>query len=140
MNIEKLSSALVRDEGLRLKPYRCPAGKLSIGIGRNLDDCGIRPAEAMAMLANDIAGVERDLDAGMPWWRQLDEPRQHVLANMAFNLGVPGLLKFKNTLALIQAGKFEDAARAMLASKWADQVGPRATRLARQMQVGIEQK
>ena len=133
MNIKTLSSSLVRDEGLRLKTYRCTAGKLTIGVGRNLDDCGITPAEAMALLANDIATVEKQLDAGMPWWRQLDEPRQHVIANMAFNLGTPGLLKFKNTLALMQAGKFDDAAHAMLASKWAGQVGARATRLARQM-------
>jgi len=59
---------------------------------------------------------------------------------MAFNLGTKGLMKFKNTLALIQAGKFDDAAHAMLASKWASQVGIRATRLARQMQTGEEQR
>jgi len=140
VNVTTLSAALVRDEGLRLKPYRCTAGKLTIGVGRNLDDCGISAPEAMALLANDIATVERELDAGAPWWRQLSEPRQHVLANMAFNLGTPGLLKFKNTLALMQAGKFDDAAHAMLASKWAGQVGARATRLARQMQTGVEQK
>ena len=59
MNIKTLSSSLVRDEGLRLKTYRCTAGKLTIGVGRNLDDCGITHAEAMALLANDIATVEK---------------------------------------------------------------------------------
>lgn len=139
MNVETLSKALKRDEGIRLKPYRCTAGKLTIGIGRNLDDKGISESEAMALLAGDIKEVETSLDAKLPWWRSLNEPRQHVLANMAFNLGIDGLLQFKNTLALIQAGKFDDAASGMLASKWAGQVKGRATRLAKQMQTGIEQ-
>lgn len=139
MNVSTLQQALVRDEGLRTRAYRCTAGKLTIGVGRNLDDVGISPAEAMAMLANDIAAVTTQLDARLPWWRQLDEPRQHVLANMAFNIGIDGLCKFKNTLALIQAGKYDDAASAMLQSKWAGQVGNRARRLADQMKTGKEQ-
>lgn len=138
MNIQILEQALVRDEGLRTRPYRCTAGKLTIGVGRNLDDVGITPAEAMALLRNDINVVTVALDARLPWWRTLDEARQHVIINMAFNMGIATLLTFKNTLALIQAGKFEDAAAAMLQSKWARQVGPRARRLAAQMKEGFE--
>ena len=138
MNIQIIEQALVRDEGLRTRPYRCTAGKLTIGVGRNLDDVGITPAEAMALLRNDINVVTVALDARLPWWRTLDEARQHVIINMAFNMGIATLLTFKNTLALIQAGKFEDAAAAMLQSKWARQVGPRARRLAAQMKEGEE--
>lgn len=138
MNIQILEQALVRDEGLRTRPYRCTAGKLTIGVGRNLDDVGITSAEAMALLRNDINVVTVALDARLPWWRTLDEARQHVIINMAFNMGIATLLTFKNTLALIQAGKFEDAAAAMLQSKWARQVGPRARRLAAQMKEGEE--
>lgn len=133
MNATFLAAELERDEGLRLLPYKDSVGKTTIGIGRNLDDVGISEAEARAMLAADIARVEADLDRELTWWRKLDEDRQRVLANMAFNLGVAKLLTFKNTLGSIFVGDYQAAADAMLASKWASQVGPRATRLAARM-------
>lgn len=136
MNINTLSDELVRDEGLRLKTYRCTAGKLTIGIGRNLDDVGISESEARVLLANDIAKVASQLDNALPWWKSLSEPRQRVLANMAFNLGITGLLGFKNTLGMIERGEYTKAADAMLASKWARQVGARATRLSDMMRKG----
>jgi lysozyme len=52
--MNRIKAQLVRYEGLRLKPYRCTAGKLTIGIGRNLDDCGISQTEAYVLLENDI--------------------------------------------------------------------------------------
>lgn len=136
MDREHLAAELIRDEGLRLKPYRCTAGKLTIGIGRNLDDVGITQVEAEYLLRNDIAKVEAQLDAELPWWRGLDEVRQRVLANMCFNLGIGKLLTFRNTLKLIQIGNYLDAAQTMTSSKWATQVGPRATRLALMMRDG----
>lgn len=136
MNDELLRAELVRDEGLRLKPYRCTAGKLSIGVGRNLDDVGISKSEALAMLDADIERTAAELDRRLPWWRHLDEVRQRVVLNMAFNLGVSGLIGFRRTLAAISAGKFEDAASEMLRSKWAEQVGERAQRLAAMMARG----
>ena len=136
MNINTLSDELPRDEGLRLKTYRCTAGKLTIGIGRNLDDVGISESEARVLLANDIAKVSAQMDKALPWWKSLSEPRQRVLANMAFNLGIAGLLGFKNTLGMIERGEYAKAADAMLASKWAKQVGARATRLSDMMRKG----
>jgi lysozyme len=136
MNADLLIRELVRDEDLRQKPYRCTAGKLTIGIGRNLDDVGISVDEAYFLARNDVAKVVVQLDHELPWWKDLDETRQRVLANMAFNLGINGLLGFKNTLANIQAGRYLEAAQGMLASKWAKQVGPRAERLALMMRDG----
>ena len=136
MNIDTLTNELTRDEGMRLKTYRCTANKLTIGIGRNLDDVGISEDEARYLLANDIKKVSSDLDRAIPWWRTLSEPRQRVLANMSFNLGTAGLLGFKNTLAMIASGDYAGAADGMLKSKWAKQVGPRATRLAETMRKG----
>lgn len=136
MNTDRLLAELTRDEGLRLKPYKCPAGKTTIGIGRNLDDVGISAAEAEHLCRNDVARVVAELDAALPWWRGLDEVRQRVLANMGFNLGVPGLLGFKNTLRKVKDGDYLGAAQGMLASKWAGQVGPRALRLAQMMRDG----
>ena len=133
MNLQQMKAELIRDEGLKLKPYRDTVAKLTIGVGRNLDDVGISEAEAAFLLESDIARTSKALDAALPWWTTLSEERQRVLLNMAFNMGIQGLLGFKNTLAAIQAGKFEDAANGMLASKWAGQVGNRAQRLAQMM-------
>lgn len=125
-------------EGERLKPYRCTAGKLTIGVGRNLEDRGISREESAMLLANDIANEERELLRALPWVAKLDEVRQRVLLDMSFNLGIVGLLGFKNTLATIQAGEYQRGAAMMLDSKWAGQVGARAERLARMMATGKE--
>ncbi len=136
MDEQKLVEELIRDEGVMLRLYTCTAGKTSIGVGRNLEDRGITRAEAMFMLANDIDDVERDLDRNLPWWRQMDDVRQRVLANMAFNLGIVKLLDFRITLAAMKAGDYPKAARVMLDSRWARQVGARADRLAKMMETG----
>lgn len=132
----KLKVQLVKHEGLRLKPYRDTVGKLTIGVGRNLDDVGISKDEAAMMLDADITKVDQALGNALPWWDALDDVRQRVLANMAFNLGVLGLLKFKRTLARVAAGDYSAAADEMLSSKWAAQVGARATELAAMMKTG----
>ncbi len=123
-------------EGERLKPYRCTAGKLTIGIGRNLEDRGITREESAYLLANDIAAEERELLRALPWVATLDEVRQRVLLDMAFNMGIVGLLAFKRTLATVQAGDYQAAATMMLDSRWAKQVGQRAERLSRMMATG----
>lgn len=133
MIIDAMRAELVRDEGLRLRIYKDTVGKLTIGVGRNLDDVGISKDEAYLMLDNDIQRTSDSLDKNLPWWKTLDEVRQRVILNMAFNMGINSLLGFKNTLAAIQAGRYNDAADGMLASKWATQVGDRATRLAKMM-------
>lgn len=133
---DKLTDMLVDHEGLRRKPYRCTAGKLTIGVGRNLDDRGISTDEAMYMLANDIRDSRRELSAAFPWFDKLDEVRQAVLIDMCVNLGLSRLQGFRNTLALIGVGKYEAAAQEMLDSKWAEQVGRRAQRLSRMMATG----
>lgn len=131
-----IQEQLRRDEGLKLKPYRDSAGKLTIGVGRNLDDCGISEGEAEVMLDNDIARVNRELHAYLPWTDSLDEVRRAVLVNMAFNVGTVSLLHFRKTLAHAQAGRYAEAAAEMLNSDWEKQVGPRAHRLAKQMETG----
>ena len=135
--LNRIKAQLVRHEGLRLKPYRCTAGKLTIGIGRNLDDRGITQKEAYALLENDIRDCEQQLLDEIPdVFTGLDEVRQSVLLNMCFNLGIKGLLGFKNTLGFISVGDWERAANGMLASKWAKQVGMRAIELSEMMRKG----
>ncbi len=114
LNLLLLRDDLMRDEGVRLKPYRDTVGKLTIGAGRNLDDIGISEAENAMLLDNDIYRIEADLDQHLPWWRGLDAVRQRILMNMCFNLGIDKLLGFHHTLQLIQSGQCEEASRSML--------------------------
>jgi lysozyme len=145
MDIAALREQLERHEGLRLKAYHDSVGKLSIGVGRNLDDKGISRAEAMVMLDNDIAEHCALLDKYLPWWRALDVVRQQVIANMAFNMGIgPSaehpqgkLLTFRNTLDNVQRGLYDEAAGGMAASLWARQVGKRAQELIEMMRTGV---
>ncbi len=135
-DIEAMTAQLIEHEGLRLKPYRCPAGKLTIGIGRNLDDRGISEQEAAVLCRNDIDGAERDLDRNVPWWRELSAVRQMALVDMCLNLGWPRLSGFKRMLAALERTDYETAADEMLDSKWARQVGVRAVRIADMIRSG----
>ena len=125
-----------RDEGLRLKPYRCTEGKLTIGYGRNIEDHGINEEEAELMLQNDLLWAESGCFHVFSDWWKLNEVRKGVLINMAFNLGIPRLRQFKNMIAAVDKHDYEKAADEMLDSKWAKQVGNRATRLADTMRSG----
>lgn len=128
-----VADLIKRHEGLRLKPYLCPAGKLTIGFGRNLEDRGITEEEAEGMLLSDLAEIEHELTRTYPWYRHLSEPRQAVLISMAYNLGMTGLSKFTGMLSALQRFDFERAASEMLASRWSSQVGKRAVELATMM-------
>jgi lysozyme len=123
-------------EGERLKPYRCTAGKLTIGVGRNLEDRGITAQEAAYLLSNDITSTQAALLKALPWVGTLDDVRQRVLIDMAFNMGLGTLLTFKRTLAAVQGGQYQQAAAMMLESRWAGQVGQRAQRLSQMMATG----
>lgn len=140
MTGDDLINQLKRHEGFRSKPYRCTAGKLTIGIGRNLDDKGISEDEAYIMLLSDISDATNDLIKAKPQvWERLndDSVRQCVLINMTFNLGISRLLKFKKMWAAIEAGDYAEAADEMLDSRWAAQVGERALELSDMMRTGI---
>ncbi|PLX49135.1 MAG: lysozyme [Desulfobulbaceae bacterium] len=136
MDQQKLEQQLIEHEGLRLKPYVCPAGKITIGAGRNLDDNGISTAEAMVLLRNDILATTLRLEKVVPGFRSLSERRRMALIDMCYNLGLPRLLKFKKMLAAMLARDFDTAADEMLDSVWADQVGQRAHTLATMMREG----
>ena len=124
---------LKRDEGLRLFPYQCTAGKVTIGYGRNLEDNGISELEAEQMLVSDVRVAAQDARkfVGEDVWAELDEWRQACLINMAFNLGLPTLKKFEKFRQALEDKDWEQASVEMLDSRWADQVGARATRLAK---------
>lgn len=136
----KLLVELVRDEGSRSQPYRDSKGKLTIGVGRNLDDVPLSDDEIALLLENDIKRSEADLDRHCPWWRTLTDNRQRALLNMVFNMGwgdgKRGLSTFGNTLRLIEAGNYTQAAANIRRSQYAKDVGPRAERVARLIEGG----
>ena len=131
-----LEDQLIDHEGLELKPYQCTAEKLTIGVGRNIEDRGITEDEARYLLKNDIKIVEDELLEKKPVVAGLDAVRQRVLVDMGFNLGIPTLLKFQNMWAAIEEEDFETAADEAMDSRWAKQVGRRAERLCQAMATG----
>jgi lysozyme len=133
MDIEALKNQLILHEGLKLEPYECTAGKLTIGVGRNIEDIGITEDEARYLLDNDILRVCDELDRNLSWWRDLSDVRQRVLVDMVFNLGISRFMQFQNTISAIESGDYDKAAEEMLDSRWAKQVGQRAHRLANAM-------
>lgn len=134
----QLIAALKIDEGLRLNAYRDTVGVWTVGYGHAHVDPGTVWTRAMAehVLIDDVRSHNAKLYARAPWIKDLDPVRRRVLENMAFNLGIDGLLGFKNTLRAVQDGRYDDAANGMLASKWSRQVKGRAVRLAQEMRTG----
>jgi lysozyme len=133
MDINTLLASLERDEGFVSHAYQDSEGYWTIGIGRLVDagkGGGITKDEAHYLLGNDVKRTLAELDNSFPWWRNLPEKAQQGLANMAFNMGLGTLLKFKKTLQALKDGEFETAAVEALDSKWARQVGDRAKRIA----------
>lgn len=132
----QLKELISLHEGIKLKPYRCTAGKLTIGIGRNLDENGINQDEAQLLFENDINRCIKQLNAEFSWFSRLGEVRQAVLIDMCFNLGINGLCNFKDTLKLIENGRYKEASKEMLNSLWAEQVKDRAIQLSNMMSSG----
>lgn len=127
------------EEGSVPHAYQDHLGYWTIGVGRLIDQRkggGLSPEEIDFLLANDLARVSREVQGALPWFSGLDEPRQAVLIGMAFQMGTAGLLAFKTTIGHIRAGRYADAATAMLASVWAQQTPARAARMAKQMETG----
>lgn len=134
--IEKTKQQLIVDEGKVKHAYKDSLGYWTIGVGRLIDKDkggGLSDSEIDMLLENDIRNKYNELVKVMPWVTTLSEPRLGVLLNMSFQLGVSGLLKFKNTLDLIIKGNYEEAAKGMLNSLWAKQTPNRAKKLSKQM-------
>lgn len=137
--MSKLRQLLSLHEGRIPHVYQDSLGYWTIGVGHLVDKRmgGKLPDHIIdALLDYDIKEHSDGLLKAAPWVANLDEVRKAVLFDMAFNLGVEGLLRFKITLELIKDGKYKEAAKAMLQSRWASQVGMRARRLAEMMETG----
>jgi lysozyme len=144
-NLQKLIAELRRDEDVKYSPYKDTKGIPTVGVGHNLNakplpagwKYPLNDIQVNSLLDDDLEDVFHDLDRSLPWWTDLSDVRQRVLANMCFNLGITKLLGFRNTLVFMRQGKYNQAADGMLASAWASQVKGRATRLADMMRKGV---
>ena len=124
-----------RNEGLRLKPYKCSAGKLTIGYGRNIEDNGISLAEAEMMLSSDIKSVAEEIRRLIPDFDSLELPQKTALIDMGFNLGITRLSMFKKMLAGVNVRDFKTAAMEMLDSRYANQLPNRSSKNAQLIQI-----
>lgn len=164
LDMDRLQSQLILEEGLRLAPYDdstgypVPAGQkakgsLTIGVGRNLDTNPFTLSEqavighngrskpithdqALLLLDNDIHSVEIHLDKYIPWWDTLDEIRARVLVDLCFNMGIGKLLTFQKFLDTLNEGDYDDAANNLQTSLWFHQVGSRGKRLVAMIRTG----
>ena len=137
MNMDMVE-LIKRHEGLRLEPYKCSAGKLTIGYGHNLDGIGITEDEADYLLMGDIERAEYAVSRvfGDSLLQSLSCNRYSVLVNMMFNLGLPRFKGFKKMIQAVKDGDYNKAAHEMLNSKWAQQVRTRADELIKMMRKG----
>lgn len=131
-----LKELLYQEEGFRQFPYKDTAGKLTIGIGRNLIDKGISRDEAFSMLENDIIYFTHKLIENLPFFIELDDVRKIVLVDMCFNLGLNGFLQFKGMLSAVENHRWAEASYHILKSKAAIQAPSRYKELADMMFTG----
>ena len=127
--IKRIEDLLIKHEGLKLKPYRCPAGKLTIGVGRNLEDVGITESEAMYLLRMDIERCKEELRCIFEDFDDLPKEIQNVLIDMIFNLGKSRFMNFKKMIQAVKVKNWGEMANEMKNSNWYHQVKNRAEEL-----------
>jgi len=129
--LKRLKAMLEHDEGLRLKPYHCTAGKLTIGVGRNIEDVGISKTTAYQMLEEDIERCERSCRAifGAELWNSWGPVRRMGWLNFAFQLGPAGMLGVRNTLRAAIAQDWKRVEENLKLSRWIKQTPQRAERV-----------
>lgn len=135
---ENLKWQLTKHEGERLQMYADSKGILTIGIGHNLEERGISPAVCALMFQEDIAESIEDAETAFPWYRDLNEPRQAVIVDLIFNMGLPRFLGFKKTIRFIENELYHSASEELKDSKWCreDVHHSRSDRLSKQLMTG----
>jgi len=116
---------IIKHEGIKLKPYLCPAGKLTIGVGRNIEDNGISTDEAIYILKNDIKRCESELREIFDHFDLFDENKKTSLIDIIFQLGKPSFLKFKKMIRAIKKGDWQESVRELKDSRLCREVPSR---------------
>src|SRR5690554_2701208 len=154
LNVSRVIRMLRNEEGVRHQPYRDHLGYETIGVGHLVDPRkgGSLPGWALdelhqngrlsdasvdRLLEDDIINVVNQLETQLPWVSSLDQVRYTVLLDMAFQMGISGLLGFENTLRHVREGNYEQAADNMRQSLWYRQTPNRAERRINEMRTGV---
>lgn len=149
--LNKISEELTEEEGLRLHPYKCTANHWTVGIGHNMDaepltdilgrhfdeHSVLEPHEVNIILDHDLQKVYRGIDKNLPWVDDLPDYQQYVMISLIFNMGMGGVLKFKNTLAAWKSGNIAGVISGLRGSKWYKQVGKRGPKLIGILKTGV---
>lgn len=136
--MDLLREQIKRHEGYRDRVYLDSEGFPTVGYGHHLY-VGSKICREIAekLLDIDLSETAAEfLKIHPDKTRPLNTARRRVVCNMIFNMGLSRVLGFKRMWTAIQAGDWEGAAREMLESKWAKQVGKRAEELAETMRKG----
>lgn len=112
------------EEGFREKPYLDTLGVPTFGYGFTW----ISKEEANAILRERIVDIEKELQSSFEWYNHMNDTRKTVLVSMVYQLGMGGLMKFKNFIKALEAEDYDLAALEMLDSRWAAQTPNRANR------------
>lgn len=139
MSSDKLFEMLRRHEGVKQFAYRCTANKITIGVGRCVDEdggIGLCDAEIDFLLSNDIDRVETELESNFSWYKNLNLARKDAMISIAFNLGLTRLLKFEKALGFMASGDYIMAGMEFDNSLWSKQVGARAEELCQMIETG----
>ena len=142
--MSRLTEMLRRHEGVESHAYLCSQNFTTIGVGRNIDagdnggarGLGLSDDEVDYLLQNDIDRVIEELDGEYPWFAGLNNARSDAMVDISFNLGQTRLRGFRKALEAMESGDWEEAGKQFLDSRWADQVGNRATELAEIIRTG----
>lgn len=130
MDLDKVKKRLIQEESMQLFPYKCSANKLTLGVGRNIEDRGISDVTAMQMLEEDIDLCVEELARNVTWWEEAPDGIQEVLIDLCFNMGISRLMLFTKTLGYMGSGEMKKAADELLNSRYATMVPNRAKRNA----------
>ncbi len=126
----QLINQIKQDEGFRGMPYKDTEDRLTIGYGTLLP---LTKQEAEWLLLHRLTGLIDELESKCEVYNKLPEEAKEIIKNMAYNLGVPKLCKFKKMWKALEEKNYNKAADEMLDSRWAKQVKSRAINLANQM-------
>lgn len=121
---DSVLETLKQQEGFSATVYHDSRGFLTIGYGTNLHK-GITEKEAALLLEERLRDVQKLLTREWPPFESMPHKIQAVLLNMAYQLGVHGLLHFEEMLGALLVGQYERAAQHALNSKWAEETPTR---------------
>jgi lysozyme len=134
-----LVDVLKREEAFVPYAYKDSLGYWTIGYGQLIDKGkggGISEAAGLFMMQERIDQIRQSFVTLLPWFKKLDEVRSGVLIAMAYQMGVSGVLLFRNTLEAVRTGDWHAAAAGIRSSKWAQQTPGRAERMAKALESG----